>query len=179
MFNARFSPSVRFVENQKEGNPLNLKKLGVRNLRALEQLAFEVQGWMRHFAEEILIETKQKPDLKLETKKLTPTALRKTQATISEDTVLYATHLQTEEGILFTYQDTEAREVSVAGDFSNWKKVSMTKVGSGGSFTAFVYLAPGQYTYKFFVDGKWVLDAANPNRKTDGVGHVNSLITVG
>jgi chromosome partitioning protein len=178
MFNARFSPSVRFVENQKEGNPLNLKKLGVRNLRALEQLAFEVQGWMRHFAEETLdnpLEFKTESKIK----KLTPTALRKTQATISDDPVLYATHLQTEEGLLFTYQDPSAREVFVAGDFSNWKKISMTKVGSGGSFTAFVYLAPGKYAYKFYVDGKWVLDAANPHKKNDGVGHVNSLITVG
>lgn len=174
MFNARFSPSVRFVENQKDGNPLNLKKLGVRNLRALEQLAFEVQGWVRHFAEEL------NSPIKLEkTKKLTPTALRKTQATISDDTVLYATHLQTEEGILFTYQDNQAREVSVAGDFSNWKKVAMTRVGSGGSFTTFVYLTPGKYAYKFYVDGKWLLDAANPYKKTDGAGHVNSLITVG
>jgi chromosome partitioning protein len=183
MFNARFSPSVRFVENQKEGNPLNLKKLGVRNLRALEQLSFEVQGWVRHFAEENIGETLES-EIKLslksdKVKKLTPTALRKTQVTVSDDTVLYATHLQTEEGILFTYQDTEAREVSVAGDFSNWKKVSMTKVGSGGSFTTFVYLAPGKYAYKFYVDGKWVLDAVNPHKKSDGVGHVNSLITVG
>ena len=41
-----------------------------------------------------------------------------------------------------------------------------------------VELEPGQYQYKFIVDGQWILDPANPNKETDLQGNDNSVIKV-
>jgi 1,4-alpha-glucan branching enzyme len=77
----------------------------------------------------------------------------------------------------FKYTDPNATKVEVAGEFSNWKILPMTK-GDGGTWTTTVHLKPGYYAYKFVVNGEWVLDPANPTRKT--VNDIdNSAVSVG
>ena len=65
----------------------------------------------------------------------------------------------------FTYTDTSATTVEVAGEFSNWKTVALTKDASG-TWTKTMYLKAGQYGYKFVVNGEWKFDPNNSARKS-------------
>jgi hypothetical protein len=42
-----------------------------------------------------------------------------------------------------------------------------------------VPLTPGNYQYKLFVDGAWMLDPANSQQADDGAGTQNSVKVVG
>jgi 1,4-alpha-glucan branching enzyme len=77
----------------------------------------------------------------------------------------------------FSYTDPDATSVEVAGEFTNWKTMPMTK-DTAGTWTKTFPLKPGQYGYKFIVDGVWKLDPKNPSRKL--VNDIeDSAITVG
>lgn len=78
----------------------------------------------------------------------------------------------------FTYFDPTATSVALAGEFSNWDQLPMTKDESG-NWTRNVLLKPGTYGYKFVVNGTdWMFDSKNTARKI--VGDVeNSAVTVG
>ena len=79
--------------------------------------------------------------------------------------------------ITFSYTDANAENVGVAGEFSNWNILPMAK-GENGKWTKTLYLKPGNYGYKFVINGDWKLDPNNPARKT--VNDIeNSAITVG
>jgi AMP-activated protein kinase-like protein len=45
-------------------------------------------------------------------------------------------------------------------------------------FECGIPLAPGQYTYKFIVDGNWITDPANPKTAEDEAGNVNSVLVI-
>jgi len=82
-----------------------------------------------------------------------------------------------ERGMVFTYKNRSARSVKLAGDFSNWKIISMSR-GKYGVW--FYFLADCNeskvYRYKFFVDGIWTTDPKNYNRVDDGRGSYISLL---
>ena len=81
--------------------------------------------------------------------------------------------------IQFTLEDAPGRQVFVAGCFSNWEpKHKLTDREGRGVYTARIQLAPGEYQYKFVVDGEWRLDAANPNFVPNSFGTLNSLLKV-
>lgn len=71
----------------------------------------------------------------------------------------------------------QAKSVYVAGTFNNWNReeLAMKKTATGWSLS--YVLGPGNYQYKFIVDGMWLADPANPIRATEG-GQLNSLLTV-
>ena len=81
--------------------------------------------------------------------------------------------------VTFTYVDSNAKSVSIVGDFNNWdeKRDPMFNLG-GGVWQITLYLEPGEYEYKFVIDGeKWIED---PNAKKfvdDGKGR-RSIVTV-
>jgi len=54
-----------------------------------------------------------------------------------------------------------AKKVMLAGSFNNWRdfEFAMKRTGTGWEFP--LALAPGNYEYKFLVDGKWMGDPAN------------------
>ena len=56
----------------------------------------------------------------------------------------------------FLFDAPEAREVKLAGDFTEWETnpIPMEK-NEDGTWQATVDLAPGQYHYLFLVDGNW------------------------
>ena len=66
---------------------------------------------------------------------------------------------------MFKYTNPDAKTVSVAGEFSNWSELPMSKDDSG-TWSRTVRLKPGYYGYKLVVDGEWLLDPGNPARKT-------------
>ncbi|MFA6450786.1 MAG: glycogen-binding domain-containing protein [bacterium] len=68
----------------------------------------------------------------------------------------------------FTLHAPHARSVEVVGDFNNWEigKYPMKK-DANGIWAKAVVVKPGEYHYKYMVDGEWWLDpeketAANP-----------------
>jgi hypothetical protein len=63
---------------------------------------------------------------------------------------------------------TSAQHVYLAGSFNNWNpgEIRMEKTLDG--WTIPYILAPGNYEYKFIVDGKWMPDPANPHTTGDG-----------
>lgn len=64
-------------------------------------------------------------------------------------------------GVLFKYDDANASRVSVAGTFSDWNadKYQMQK-NEEGIWVTKLFLKPGNYEYKFVINGNW-MDGAN------------------
>jgi len=71
----------------------------------------------------------------------------------------------------FEYKDSKAKKVSIAGSFTSWKDVKMTK--KDGAWKTEVYILPGTYPYHFVVDGR---KKAAPGKPAAPTG--DSLITV-
>lgn len=72
---------------------------------------------------------------------------------------------------------TDAEKVVLTGSFNNWSRneLLMNKTSTGWELPYVV--APGNYEYKFIVDGKWMPDPENPF--TIGKGeYTNSLIAL-
>jgi 1,4-alpha-glucan branching enzyme len=92
--------------------------------------------------------------------------------TASEPTV-------TAEGVAFEVDFPDAGAVYLAGTFNDWNPEArpLTK-GDDGLWRASIELEPGEYLYKFVVDGTWVEDPGNPESVDDGYGGVNSILTV-
>jgi hypothetical protein len=85
-----------------------------------------------------------------------------------------------EGGVVFNYQNTEAKRVYLVGDFNYWSPRSdpMKDPNGDGNWALFFPLAPGTYSYKFVVDGRWMHDPHNPLDEPDGFGGRNSLVRV-
>lgn len=71
-----------------------------------------------------------------------------------------------------------ANQVYLAGSFNDWRpdELAMEKTEEGW-FIPFV-LAPGNYEYKFVVDGRWILDPANPHVLKREHQDPNSLMSI-
>lgn len=81
--------------------------------------------------------------------------------------------------VIFKLEDAPGRQVFVAGCFSNWEpKFKLVDRDGVGVYTARILLEPGDYQYKFVVDGEWRLDSANPNFVPNSFGTLNSLLKV-
>ncbi len=82
-----------------------------------------------------------------------------------------------EEGLLFSYKNRGARQVHVAGNFSGWKPITMTK-SDNGIWYYFLSLDGGnqKVEYKYLVDGHWIMDPQNADRIDDGMGSYLSTI---
>lgn len=73
---------------------------------------------------------------------------------------------------------TDARVVALAGTFNNWNQSQLLFAREGDEWVCRIDLAPGKYTYKFVVDGNWILDPANRQTEDDDRGFTNSLLVV-
>lgn len=81
--------------------------------------------------------------------------------------------------ISFSFMAPRAREVSIVSDFNNWQPESHPmKKGRHGQWTRAVFLLPGTYEYKFYVDGVWRADERNSKWRRNKYGTRNSLIKV-
>jgi len=72
-----------------------------------------------------------------------------------------------------------ATAVYISGQFNDWAADAdpLTK-GDDDIWRVTLTLAPGQYEYKFVVDGTWMEDPGNPDSVADPFGGNNSLLTV-
>ena len=66
--------------------------------------------------------------------------------------------------------------VAVAGSFDDWNQSQVLCGKKGDEWTCRIDLARGKYTYKFIIDGDWILDPANPDTEDDERGNTNSVL---
>ena len=79
----------------------------------------------------------------------------------------------------FEVRDLPGKEVLLAGSFNDWQPVKkLTDKKGDGIYRCRLMLAPGEYQYKFLIDGEWRSDAANPNFTPNGFGSLNSVLVV-
>jgi len=82
-------------------------------------------------------------------------------------------------GVTFEYYNPSARTVFIAGDFNSWSPTANPMRSDGeGNWSAVIELPPGEYQYKFVVDGSWQPDPENPRTKPDGYGGINSVAVI-
>lgn len=81
--------------------------------------------------------------------------------------------------ITFSFESSDAKEVVLMGNFNNWnpKKHPMKK-DMNGKWTKAVLLPPGQYEYKFLVDGNWKQDPRNDRICPNNFGTYNSVFNI-
>lgn len=60
-----------------------------------------------------------------------------------------------------------ARSVQLAGDFNGWSRLTCPMTRENGRWLARIDLEPGNYEYKFVVDGVFIPDPANPQISQD------------
>jgi len=79
----------------------------------------------------------------------------------------------------FTFPAPEARKVCIAGKFNAWDTSSTPmKKGKDGTWRIKLKLPPGEYEYKYFVDGAWVSDLKCPELAPNPFGTNNCVISV-
>ena len=79
----------------------------------------------------------------------------------------------------FVFEDAPGKEVFLAGSFNNWQMTTpMSDQKSPGVYTKRLLLEPGEYQYKFVVNGEWRLDGNNNCFAPNGFGELNSLLKV-
>ena len=81
------------------------------------------------------------------------------------------------------FQDDSAGDVRIAGDFNGWVpdkgvRSSIEASGSERVWTKVLLLTPGQYQYRYVVDGEWCIDPANPESTPGPMGQPNSVLHV-
>lgn len=77
--------------------------------------------------------------------------------------------------VFFLRNTKQAREVRLAGTFTNWQDGSFPMQHTDSGWIVKVKLGPGKHWYKFIIDGNWTLDGDNELRENDGRGNVNSV----
>ena len=68
----------------------------------------------------------------------------------------------------------------MAGSFNDWDpeaKPLLNRKGTG-IYTGVLMLPPGDYEYKFVVDGEWCIDENNPCFSANDLGTLNSVLKV-
>jgi hypothetical protein len=61
-----------------------------------------------------------------------------------------------------------AKNVVLAGNFNAWNPGELFMEKKQNGWQLYYVLGPGNYEYKFIVDGKWITDPANPNTTGEG-----------
>ncbi len=69
-------------------------------------------------------------------------------------------------------------KVSVAGTFNDWDPDRHVLKCKGDMFELNVLLEPGQYQYKFVVNGTWCVDPERSDWAPNEYGSLNSVVTV-
>jgi 1,4-alpha-glucan branching enzyme len=82
--------------------------------------------------------------------------------------------------VTFRFSAPQAREVRVGGSFSDWKLKPLQRRPDGsGVWEVSLRLKPGEYEYKYMVDGDWQLDPGQPCTAQNSFGTSNSVFRIG
>ncbi len=81
--------------------------------------------------------------------------------------------------VKFSIPAASGLPVFVAGSFNDWDPEGVPMKEKDGVYTATVSLEPGEYEYKFIVNGFWTMDP-DPSREwvPNGLGTLNSVVVV-
>jgi 1,4-alpha-glucan branching enzyme len=71
-----------------------------------------------------------------------------------------------------------ARQVVLSGSFNNWREDELFMLKTDTGWELPYTLGPGNYQYKFKVDGKWLTDPANPQVIQNGKSGGNSFLII-
>ncbi|MHB1687017.1 MAG: alpha-amylase family glycosyl hydrolase [Ignavibacteriaceae bacterium] len=75
--------------------------------------------------------------------------------------------------------NSPVQKVNLFGAFNGWNRDNLVmKPDADGVYRITIPLEAGRYEYKFFVDGKEIVDPANPLKTPNGMGDFNSVMTV-
>lgn len=85
----------------------------------------------------------------------------------------------TPQTIEFVYYDPGATSVFVAGTFNDWSPTAtpMLKFDTG-IWARRISLAPGDYEYRFIIDGVWIPDPRAEQMTLNAYGGLNSIVSV-
>lgn len=81
--------------------------------------------------------------------------------------------------IRFVFFDDDATTVAVAGDFSDWDPISLTKetIGDKQVWTGLIPVSKQEQRYMFVKDGEqWVTDPLAEVQRDDGFGNKNAVL---
>jgi hypothetical protein len=71
-----------------------------------------------------------------------------------------------------------AQKVIVTGSFNQWNTNDYRMVMKNGEWIFPIHLQPGRYSYKFIVDGQWIVDPVNPLAEINEFGGQNSVLWI-
>jgi len=81
--------------------------------------------------------------------------------------------------VTFSLENAGANEVFLIGDFNKWNpKTHPMKSDGNGTWVRDVIIPPGEYEYKFMVDGQWKEDPQNEQLSPNCFGTYNNIINV-
>ena len=69
-------------------------------------------------------------------------------------------------------------KVSIVGDLNGWGADKDFFKKKGNDWVINLDLSPGNYPYQIVVNDKWILDPANPDKVSNGLGGFNSVLEV-
>lgn len=72
----------------------------------------------------------------------------------------------------------DAKSVIVTGSFNRWNKEDYRMIKKEGKWTFPLFLKPGKYTYKYIVDGNWIVDPDNKLWENNEFGTGNSVLWI-
>ena len=81
--------------------------------------------------------------------------------------------------VTMTFEAPYAGAVSLMGDFNQWnEKKHPMKNGKHGMWKKIIMVPPGQYEYRFLVDGQWQNDPANDQLCANCFGSTNNILEI-
>lgn len=81
--------------------------------------------------------------------------------------------------VKFSLKAPSAKSVKLAADFTDWEKCPLDLTqNEDGVWFSLIPLEPGQYSYRFIVDGQWCDDPRSTRRVPNPFGTENALLVV-
>jgi len=79
----------------------------------------------------------------------------------------------------FTYKpEGNPKTVNLFGSFNGWNRQSLPMKFENGVYHLKINLEPGSYQYRFYVDGKEIVDPSNTDKVPNGMGGLNSAFSI-
>ncbi|MFH1202319.1 MAG: AAA family ATPase [Candidatus Omnitrophota bacterium] len=79
----------------------------------------------------------------------------------------------------FALTAPDAKAVYLAGEFNNWARDNSSLLDrKDGMWKKDIALKPGEYRYRFVVDGTWLEDPKNPKKIKNPFGELDSVIKI-
>jgi len=78
--------------------------------------------------------------------------------------------------VAFNPHGKDYKTVQLAGDINGWNPASTAMTYNGAAWSTELSLNPGTYYYQIVLDGKWMLDPANPDSADNNIGGFNSVL---